>query len=260
MKHHSILLFGVTGSTVPILLLLQQLGGISPRLHPIDVYTLFLGVSGFALYINNMTLDGGWWSSLRRRFKLHTFRLTVFASALCLNYWLLHNFNTLQWPYLWPRPGVFILLLMAILVVWFYEEMQQVWIFRLVGVFMLVIGQSYLLHSIETTIVDFNFVSGLHLFGVAGIISVMFLNFVNQFTPQSRQGNPGPPTRPPVVAAVIPTYNEPITILERTIQSLKALEYPDKLLHIIISDDGLSQRCPGPGPTLWSSLQPRRTA
>jgi cellulose synthase (UDP-forming) len=41
---------------------------------------------------------------------------------------------------------------------------------------------------------------------------------------------------------VIPTYNEPIAILEQTVLSLKALDYPAELLHIIISDDGHNER------------------
>jgi hypothetical protein len=202
------------------------------------LYNVLLGISGLTIYLNNMTLDGGWWHSLRFRFRLHILRLVIFLAALCLNFLLLREFNTLRWPYLWPKPGIFILLSLVIVTIWFYEKMQQVWVFRIVGLFMVLIGQSYLLHSIETTISDFSFVALIHLFGVTGLIAVMFLNFINQFTPQNRQQHQQLPEKPPVVVAVVPTYNEPLEVLEKTILSLKALTYPEELLHIIVSDDG----------------------
>jgi cellulose synthase (UDP-forming) len=242
MKRHTIIFFSLAGAIILMLLASQRLGWVSNPWQALVLYHMILGVSGLAIYLNNMTLDGGWWHSLRLRFKLHILRLVIFLIVLSLNFWVLRDFNTLRWPYLWPRPGIFILLTLVIMAIWFYEEMQQVWMFRLVGIFMLLIGQSYLLHSIETTISHLHFVSLLHLFGVAGIIAGMFLNFLNQFTPQNRQQVQQLPEHLPVVAAVIPTYNEPIAILEKTVLSLKALDYPKELLHIIISDDGHNQQ------------------
>lgn len=242
MKRYPVIFLILAGATILAMLAVDRLGWLSDPWQILGIYTLFLGVSGLTIYTNNMTLDGGWWHSLRHRFWLHTLRLATFLAALGLNYWILRDFNTLRWPYLWPKPGIFILTVLIIAVVWFYEEMQQVWMFRLVGIFLLIIGQSYLLHSIEATIASFHFVSVLHLFGVAGIVGVMFLNFLNQFTPQNQRQQPRLPEQLPVIAAVIPTYNEPISILEQTVKSLKALDYPQELLHIIISDDGLSQQ------------------
>ena len=216
---------------------LQQRGWLSNPWQVLILYHVILGVSGMTLYLNNMTLDGGWLHSLRSRFKKHVLRLVLAVVFLGLNYWLLHDFNTLRWPYLWPKPGLYFLLILATITIWFYEEMQKVWMFRLVGFFMLLIGQSYFLHSIETTLADVHFVSVLHLFGVAGVIGGMYLNFLNQFMPQNRRQPPPLPERLPAVAAVIPTYSEPIAILEKTVLSLKALNYPRELLHIIISDD-----------------------
>lgn len=242
MKRYPVIFLILAGATILAMLAVDRLGWVSDPWQILGIYTLFLGVSGLTIYTNNMTLDGGWWHSLRHRFWLHTLRLATFLAALGLNYWILRDFNTLRWPYLWPKPGIFILTVLIIAVVWFYEEMQQVWMFRLVGIFLLIIGQSYLLHSIEATIASFHFVSVLHLFGVAGIVGVMFLNFLNQFMPQNQRQQPRLPEQLPVIAAVIPTYNEPISILEQTVKSLKALDYPEGLLHIIISDDGLSQQ------------------
>jgi cellulose synthase (UDP-forming) len=70
------------------------------------------------------------------------------------------------------------------------------------------------------------------------MIAVMFLNFFNQLIPQNNTRSEHELKELPVVVAVIPTYNEPIPILEKTILSLKAMEYPRELLHIIVSDDG----------------------
>ncbi len=242
MKRLTIIFFSMTGMIVLILLASQRLGWISDPWQLLVLYNLILGVSALTIYLNNMMLNERWWYSLRMRFKTHILRLAVFLMVLSLNFWLLRDFNTLRWPYLWPKPGIFFLLILAVITIWFYEEMQRVWMFRMVGLFMLLISQSYLLHSIETTISHFNFVSLLHLFAVTGIIAGMFLNFLNQFTPKNNQQYQQPPEPLPHVVAVIPTYNEPIAILEKTVLSLKALDYPNGLLHVIISDDGHNQQ------------------
>jgi cellulose synthase (UDP-forming) len=238
MKRLTIIFFGLAGVIVLALLAFQRLGWISNPWQVLIIYNLILGIGGLAVYSNNMTLSESRWHTFRMRFKIHILRLVVFFAVLSVNFWLLRDFNTLRWPYLWPKPGVFFLLILAVLAIWFYEEMQRVWMFRLFGLFMLLISQSYLLHSIETTITHFNLISLLHLFAVTGIIAGMFLNFLNQFTPQNKHEHPQPPEQLPEVVAVIPTYNEPIAILEQTVLSLKALNYPKDLLHIIISDDG----------------------
>lgn len=242
MKRIVLIFFGLLGTTCLALLILKQLGWISDPWQILMLYNLILGISGCTIYLNNMTLGKGWWYSLHHHFKLHFSRLLIFLTILGLNFWLLRDFNTLRWPYLWPKPGLLILLALAVITIWFYEEMQRVWMFRLVGFFMLLIGQSYLLHSVEITISNIHLVTILHLFGVAGIVAVMFLNFFNQFAPQSPTEHQEPQGKLLVVVAVIPTYNEPLDILEQTILGLKALDYPKELLHIIVSDDGHSQK------------------
>lgn len=241
MKRLTLIFFSLSAVTALVLMVSQRLGWIPDPWQALVIYNLILGISGLAIYTNNMTLKGGFWYSLRTRFKMHILRLTVWLIVLGLNFWLLRDFNTLRWPYLWPKPGVFVLLILAVMAIWFYEEMRFVWMFRMVGLFMLLISQSYLLHSIETTISHFNFVSLLHLFAVTGMIAGMFLNFFNQFTPEYKKPSRQRPKQLPLIAAVIPTYDEPIAILEKTVLSLMSLEYPKELLHIIISDDGHRQ-------------------
>ncbi|HSL42477.1 MAG TPA: glycosyltransferase [Anaerolineales bacterium] len=242
MKRQFAIFVGLMGAVALALLVSQRLGWVRNPWQPLLIYNMILGVVGLTIYLNHMVVNGGWWYSLRRRFKFYVLRLVIGVAVLSLNFWLLRDFSTLRWPYLWPRPGLFILLILAAITIWFYEEMQQIWMFRVVGLLMLLVGQSYLLHTIETTLTHFHFVSVIHLFGVTGMIAVMFLNLLNQFTPKNRRGIREPLEPSYVIAAVVPTYNEPIPVLERTILTLKALDYPDGLLHIIISDDGHSQQ------------------
>lgn len=242
MKRHLITFFSLAGVIALAIQTSQKFGWVANPWQPLVIYNMILGCLGMTIYLNNMTLDGGWLNSLRRRFTMHALRFALFIAFLLLNFWMMRDYNTLRWPYLWPKPGLFILLVLAILAIWFFEEMQKIWMFRLVGLFMLLIGQSYLLHSLETTLLRPNFVSIIHLFGVAGIIGGMFLNFLNQFSPHNKRQRLQLPTPLPVVVAVIPTYSEPLEILEKTVLSLKALVYPPDLFHIIVSDDAHSQQ------------------
>jgi len=237
MKRSLLIFLELTGIAILALLGIQKLGWVSNPWQVLILYHMILCVCGLTIYLNNITLDDGWFHSLPLRFNRYVLRLGLFLAFLILNFWLLRDFSTLRWPYLWPKPGLYFLLILAIMAIWFYEEMQKIWMFRLVGLFMLLIGQSYLLHSIETTLTHFHFVSVLHLFGLTGVIASLFLNFLNQFKPQNRRQPQQLPEQLPVVAAIIPTYNEPIMILEKTVLALKALKYPHDFLHIIISDD-----------------------
>lgn len=154
------------------------------------------------------------------------------------NLLLLRYFNPLIWPYLWPRPGIFIVVGFLALVLWFRELFTGAWLLRIVGLAMVFIGQSYLLHSLQVTIEHFSLVALIHLIGVTGTFFIMLVNFLNQVTPKRNKEPPPLPDELPYIAAVIPTYGEPCDILEKTILSLKQLDYPAERLHIFLSDDG----------------------
>jgi cellulose synthase (UDP-forming) len=173
-----------------------------------------------------------------RRYQRYVSFAFCLLLLLLLNGWLLRHFSTLNWPYLWPRPGLFIVLAAFIVVVWFYEQFSSIWAFRVAGLLMIFIGQSYLLHSFEVTRAEVTVTAVIHLIGVLGIFVVMVLNYINQAFPKNNLVPPPLPVDLPVVAAVIPTYNEPLPILEKTLLSLLQLDYPKDRLHIIISDDG----------------------
>ena len=172
--------------------------------------------------------------------KVRTFLRIVLLGVLVLavDFVLLQHFNTLMWPYLWPRPGIFILVGFFAIVFWFRELFAGIWLLRIIGLTMIFVGQSYLIHSFWITVEHFSVISLLHLIGVTGVFLVMTLNYINQINPKSNTQAPPLPTVLPYVAAVIPTYDEPREILEQTIGSLKQLDYPSERLYILLSDDG----------------------
>lgn len=166
-------------------------------------------------------------------------KLGIILGLFLIDIWLLRYFNTLQWPYLWPRPALYFILSGVLLFIWIRNNKQRrIWFFRLVGFLMLFIGQSYLLHSLQQVWTNFSAIALLHFIGVLGAALAIFLNFVNQFNPTDNRTPPPLPTDLPFVAAVISTFNEPVEIVERTLRSLLELEYPRDRLLILISDDG----------------------
>lgn len=168
-----------------------------------------------------------------------TTKKILFVIALIfIDLLLLRYFNTLLWPYFWPRPMLYILVGFIISHFFFPELYKGVWLFRVAGILMIFVGQNYLIHSIWIAITDFSFVAALHAFGIAGVFFVMLVNFINQYNPKNNLEPPPIPDELPYIAAVIPTYGEPVEILENTARSLKELDYPAEKFYIFISDDG----------------------
>lgn len=162
----------------------------------------------------------------------------LILGLLVFNYGILRFANPLLWPYLWPRPGLFIIAGFFVLAYWFREYLSGIWLLRLIGPFMIFLGQSYFIHSYQVLLQNFSIIALLHLIGFAGTFFVMLLNYFNQIWPKNNKIAPVWPAEVPYVAAVIPTYGEPYEILEQTVISLKQLDYPADHLYIFISDDG----------------------
>ena len=218
-------------------LILQHFGIVAETWTRPAVFAL-LTVFSVSIYNQNLVASSELKVVLtRRQFKYAWYGL-IATSILVVDYLLLRYFNTLIWPYLWPHPAIFILLAGLILAVSFYQQLRTIWAFRIAGVFMIFIGQSYILHSLQVTLTHFSLASVLHLIGILGTSFVMFLNYFNQFRPKDNRQAPRLPANLPHVASVIPTYNEPLPVLERTILSLKQLDYPADRLHVVVSDDG----------------------
>lgn len=171
---------------------------------------------------------------MSRTFKLGLLGVLV----IILDILLLRDFNTLIWPYLWPKPGLFILLGGFVLGVWFPELFKGIWVLRSVGLGMLFIGQCYVIHSLMVLIEDRSLIALIHWVGITGTYLVMALNYTNQFMPKNNTVPPPLPDDLPPVAVIVPTYGEPAGILERTVNSLKKLHYPADRLFILVSDDG----------------------
>jgi cellulose synthase (UDP-forming) len=165
--------------------------------------------------------------------------LAILAAAI-LNAVLLINFNTLRWPYLWPRPAVEIIVAGIVLALCFREYLTGVWLQRLVGLGMVFAGESYFFHSLFVTVQSFSFIALIHLVGVTGVFGVMLLSYFNQFFPKNHKMAPLLPADLPHVAVVIPTCDEPFEVVEKTIVAVTQLDYPPDRLYILVSDDGRS--------------------
>lgn len=179
--------------------------------------------------------------------RLAPFRLTrlrlglLLAILLAVNVLLQLNFSTLRWPYLWPQPGVAVIAALLVSFVWFPELLRGFWPLRLIGLGMIFVGQSYLIHACQVMLAHPSPASIVHFLGFSGTLSVMTLNYVNQIGPRHHTTPPPLPRDLPPVAAIIPTYGEPVDILEQTVYGLTRLDYPKELLYIVISDDGHRQ-------------------
>lgn len=109
---------------------------------------------------------------------------------------------------------------------------------RYSGLILVLTNQLYAIVSIVLAWHAPNAVSIIHAVAVTWNAAVTCLSIFNQLWPRDELTAPPLPTDPPEVAAVIPTYGEPIAVLEPVLRSLLALDYPRTRLHIFISDDG----------------------
>lgn len=165
------------------------------------------------------------------------FVLPVVGVAL-LDYVLITYFNTLVWRYLWPYPALLVLIFGFVVLIWFPEFGRSIWMLRIVSALLLFIGQSYLIHSFHIMLEAPSILATLHFIGFCGMFLAMALNTLNQTKPKDHKTAPPLPDELPYVAAVVPTYGEPYAVLEKTVASIKKLEYPPERLFIVIADDG----------------------
>ena len=166
----------------------------------------------------------------------------VLVASFIGNLLLVRFFNTLIWPYLWPRPGIFIIAGLIIFALWFPELFSGVWALRVTGLFMVFVGECYLIHSFLVMLEEFSIITLLHFIGTLGIFSVMILSFINQLRTKNNKDPRPLPEELPFVAAIVPTYGEPIHVLRDTLVSIKQLDYPKEKLFVLISDDGHHQQ------------------
>src|SRR5215212_2642317 len=163
--------------------------------------------------------------------------LTILA---VLNVLLLWQLPPLRWPYLWPTPLIYLLLGGVILILWLRERgyWSRMMSIRLAGLVLIFLSESYALHSLIIFWTHPTLTATLHAISVVWITAVLMLGIGNQFWRQDNRTAPPLPAELPEIAAVIPTYGEPVEILEPVVQSLVALDYPADRLRIYITDDG----------------------
>jgi cellulose synthase (UDP-forming) len=163
--------------------------------------------------------------------------LALIFIVIIVNSFLLRAFNTLIWPFLWPQPLLFILIIGLVVLTSLPRLRYNIWLVRIVGVLMIFIGECYLIHTVQVTLREPNLLTIAHLIGFTGIYAVFVVGTVNQFSPRDQRKSPPLPERLPHVAAVIPTYGEPYEVVEETLRSLLALDWPAEHLTVVISDD-----------------------
>ncbi len=173
-----------------------------------------------------------------RRF-IKDFRFALLAAVFLLaDYVLLTYFNTLVWPYFWPFWALIIFIIGFSLLLWFPEIGYGMWMLRITGLLLIFIGQSYLIHSFQVMLTHPSILAFAHVVGLAAMVLILMINYVNQIRPKANREAPPLPDVLPPVAVVVPTYGEPYEVLERTVVSLKKLDYPLDLLCIVVTDDG----------------------
>lgn len=161
------------------------------------------------------------------------------VGAVVVDVLLVVFFNTLAWPYLFPRPLMFVVFTVLVALIAVPELSRGTRTIRLAGAAMLYVGQCYLLHIYTLLYDDVSLLGLMHAVGVTGMFLVIGLNFINQSRPKKNHGPAPllPGVELPFVVAVVPTYGESLDILERTLVTLKRLHYPEDRLAIIVSDD-----------------------
>ena len=170
---------------------------------------------------------------------------------VCGNILLLVAFPPSLWPRMWPQPAISWLIVLAVIVLWMQQ--QQLWSkqvrIRLTGGALVFLCEIYAWHSLSITLRQPSLVSILHLVAAFWINAVIVLGVWNQLRPRDQRQAPTL-AELPEVAVVIPTYGEPIHVLELVIRAAAALDYPRGLLRVYVSDDGhrdevaqLARRC-----------------
>jgi cellulose synthase (UDP-forming) len=160
----------------------------------------------------------------------HILRILLIISIIAImDYLVITYFNTLLWPNLWPVPALVIVGVGLALFMWFPEIGRSVWTLRLAGVFLIFTGHSYLIESLQIALEQPTIVGWAHLIGFSGVFVVLLINYINQLRPRDNKTAPPLPATLPYVALVVPTYGEPYEVVEKTVVSLKKMDYPKHL-------------------------------
>ncbi len=231
----------VIGIVLFVILQLALLGILSRLAEKFSVTTFVLVVVVFTLPAFALLLGFALMNLERETLdRIHSvLRFPVAALGVIIaDYVIIRYFNDVLWPYFWPYPALFVLAVGFSILIWLPEIAQGIWMLRVVGLLLIIIGQAYLSHSAQLVLEHPSLLTMAHGIGFVGTFAVMIINYVNQIRPKNHTEAPPLPAVLPAVAVVVPTYGEPYEVLEKTVLSIKKLDYPTDLLCIVISDDG----------------------
>ncbi|HET7081781.1 MAG TPA: glycosyltransferase [Chloroflexia bacterium] len=171
---------------------------------------------------------------------LRTQKIIATVVVAFLNALLLWQFFPTRWPYLWPSPALPIILGGILVLVWLRQQgyWNKTLAIRVAGAVLLFLSEAYAWHTLTIAWAHPTLVAILQAVTVLWVSGVIALGVLNQLWPRDNQVAPPLPAALPEVAVVIPTYGEPVAVLEPVLKSLLALDYPRAKLQIYISDDG----------------------
>ena len=176
------------------------------------------------------------WHTRRRRFWI----LMGIVAGIPMNLILVTFYNTLLWPYMWPRTILIAMFAIIVVLLAAPEEGYGSRMIKVAGGIMMFVGECYLIHIYSEFIKVPGPLAALHMVSMTGMYCVLGLNFVNQMNPKRNTGY-APLVHGkelPFVAAIVPTYGEPLDVLEYTLTSILRLNYPKNRFAVIVSDDG----------------------
>jgi cellulose synthase (UDP-forming) len=148
-------------------------------------------------------------------------------------------FDNPTWMLSTPLLPLFPLVIVLILLLLYRFRLWRVLsIYKLLGLLMIFSGQQYVIHSLQVALNHPTLLGWVHFVALSGAFCSLILHFFNQANPRYQTEHMDLPRDLPHVVAIIPTYNEAVEILERTLRTLLHLDYPREKFSIVFSDDG----------------------
>jgi cellulose synthase/poly-beta-1,6-N-acetylglucosamine synthase-like glycosyltransferase/transcriptional regulator with XRE-family HTH domain len=165
--------------------------------------------------------------------------VTVLAIVI-LNVVLIYQGLPLRLEYLTPQLALPVGVIIITLAFWLRQRDVQTKAaqIRVIGAIIFFLCECYAVQSLYLAWTYPAFTAIIHALAVVWNTFAVSLGVFNQFLPRDRRVARRLPAVLPEVAAVIPTYGEPIEVLEPVLRTLVDLDYPAEKLRVYISDDG----------------------
>lgn len=131
-----------------------------------------------------------------------------------------------------------LLIVILLMILYSFRLWRNLPLYKFVGLVMILCGEQYVIHSFQTAVDHPGTLGWLHFIALMGAFCSLSLHFFNQSNPRYQTEHMDLPDELPHVVAIIPTYNEGVEILERTLRTLMHMDYPRDEFSIVLSDDG----------------------